>query len=228
MFSTPIYFWGFAGCVTAIVVSTLERRETKYGLGARRNHILHDLNVFITAAFTFNFVALGNAMLCTGLRPLVFVWVQVLAAAGVLAFAGFMELRYRKEARAHRQEMLDEIALLQKELERDPGNAAYLERLEELYEKTGDVKAAVACLKRLSTLNKKTCNMQAAEVFAERALKLGPAEQDGRKAGKSPVFSEPDPADSPFFALAAGYCRFLADLLKSAGRLFRFKGSSPE
>lgn len=218
MFSTPIYFWVFAGCVTAIVVSTLERRETKYRLGSRHNHILHDLNVFITAVFTFNFVALGNAMLCTGLRTLTFVWIQVLAAAGLFAFAGFMELRYREEARAHRQDMLDEMALLRKELERDPENAAYLERLEELYEKTGDMKAAAPCLRRLAELNRQACNLKAAEIFAERAVKLDPADPGRPKAGNPLDLLEPDPADSPFYALAAGYFRFLAGLFKSVVR----------
>lgn len=220
MFSTPVYFWIFAGCATAIVVSTLERREKKYGLGLRGSHILHDLNIFITASLTFSFLSLGNAMLCTGLRPLTFVWIQVLAAAGLFAFAGVMELRYREEARLHGQELADEMALLRKELGKDPGNAAYLERLEELYEKTGDRAAAEDCAKRLAGLYKKACNMKAAEMWAEKELKLAARDASG-KPKKLLEMLDPDPGSSPFFAFAAGYVRFLAGLFKSAGSVLR-------
>lgn len=140
----PIYCWVFSACFTAVFISTLERGHIKYGLGYSGGHILHGLNIFIIASLMFGFISLGNAALCVFLRPVIFVWLQVLAAAGLFTFAGFMELRYREEAHRHRQEMLEEMAGLRKGLEKDPANAAYLERLCELCEKTGDMKAAAA------------------------------------------------------------------------------------
>ncbi len=213
----PIYCWTFSLCFTAIFISTLERGHIKYGLGCSGGHILHGLNVFIIASLMFGFISFGNAALCVFLRTGVFVWLQVLAAAVLFAFAGFKELRYKEEARYHRREMLEEMAVLRKGLEKDPANAAYLERLGELYERTGDMKAAAASLERLAGLYEKMRNMGAAEACAEKARKLEQGERELLK-GYARLL---DPAVSPLFAMAAGYVRFLEARLKSAWRIFR-------
>ena len=61
--------------------------------------------------------------------------------------------------------------------------------------------------------------MAAAEACAEKALKLDQGESELLK-GTSRFL---DPAVSPLFAMAAGYFRFLAALLKSVWRIFRLK-----
>ena len=215
----PIYCWTFSFCFTAFFISTLERGHTKYGLGYSGGQILHGLNIFIIASLMFGFISFGNAALCVFLRPVSFIWLQVLAVAGLFAFAGFMELRYKGKARWYRQEILEEMAVLRKGLEKDPANAAYLERLEELYEKTGDMKAAAASLEQLAGLYMKMLNMGSAEVCAEKARKLGREERDLLKGSARLL----DPAVSPLFALAAGYFCFLEARLKSAWRIFRFR-----
>ena len=220
-----LYFFIFSGAFTAIFISTIERGEKKYGLSGGGIGLLRSLNIAITAAFMFSFVSLGNAALGFALRPAAFVLLQVLAIAGLFAFAGFMELRYREEARLNWQEMIEEMTALRKGLEKDPENAAYLERLEELYEKTGDMKAASASLERLAALYRKTCNMRAAEICAGKARKLDPENPDRGEGEPLKGPPRPDPAVSPFFAVAAGYFRFLADLLKSAGRILKARGS---
>lgn len=202
-----LYFLVFACCFTAGVFSTLKRGRERYGLNDNRIHILRDLHIFFAAVFTFYAASFGNMLLYMEHGAAAFVWIQLLAIAALFAFAGFMELRYREGAGLLRRELLDEMDALVKGLERDPENAAWLERLAELHERTGEIKAAVARLEELSTLQRKNTNMKAAEVAAEKARELALAA----------------PPDSPFFALAAGYFRFLADLLKSAGRVFRLR-----
>jgi tetratricopeptide (TPR) repeat protein len=199
-----LYIYVFALIFTAIIVSTLERGRKKYGLGgANRISPLRDLNIFILAILLFGVTSLANAVLGAVLRPPAFVLLQVLLAGGALLFALVMEARYLSEARWYRSEMLVEIAALRKELDKDPLNAAYLERLSELYKKIGDMKAALSC--------------------AEKAYALDPDEPNRWKVEnlKEPVLPELD--ISPFRALVTGYFRYLAGLLSVAVRLRRLK-----
>ncbi|OGS42311.1 MAG: hypothetical protein A3J79_06505 [Elusimicrobia bacterium RIFOXYB2_FULL_62_6] len=156
------YFIFYSGTLTYLVVSTLKRRGEKYGLGTVSQP---DLFLVGTPLYLLSFLA--NIFLAVKLTPNAFLLLQAAGAALAGGYAAVMELRYRAAARFYRREMLDEIAALWKELDKDPLNAAWLERLAELYKKTGDIEAAVACAGKAFALDPTRLNEWKLEALKE-------------------------------------------------------------
>lgn len=161
------YFIIYSGTLTYLVVSTLRRRGEKYGLGTVRTP---DLFLIGTPLYLLSF--LFNVFLAIKLTSMSFLLLQAAGAAAAGGYAAVAELGYRKASRLYRQEMLDEIAVLWKELEKDPLNAAYFERLAELYKKTGDLKAALASAEKAFALDPTRLNDWKVEALKEAPVHI--------------------------------------------------------
>jgi len=119
------------------LVWILERKEKKYRQGT-----VSFTDAFIVGALVIMLVYISNIVVLIrwGSSALVYDLALIAALAG---FGTYKETRYKFRAAktAHRQRA--EIRLLEHHIKQDPANAAYFERLSEVYEKLGENRKAL-------------------------------------------------------------------------------------
>lgn len=129
------------------LVWILERKDKKYRQGT-----VQFTDAFLSGALVIVFVYISNIVVLVRWGGAAAAYDAALAAA-LAGFCVYKETGYKLRAAkvAHRQRA--EIRLLEYHLTRDPANAAYCERLSELYEKLGDPEKALAAARQAAKLH---------------------------------------------------------------------------
>ncbi len=132
-----IYCTLFALLWTWGLVWVLERREKKYRQG---NHSFTD--AFLAGAFFLVFVYISNIAVLVR-WPRAALLYDVALVTGLAGFGLYRETRYRAAAALVRRRQKAEVRLLEHHISKDPSNAAWYERLSEVYEKLGEKERAL-------------------------------------------------------------------------------------
>lgn len=141
MLGIIIYCTVFALAYTWALVWILERKEKRYGQGS-----ISFTDAFSVGAFTVIFVYFSNIMVLIRWPRSAYLYDLALITA-LAGFGVYKETLYKARAAKVRHRQRAEVRLLEGHIAKDPANAAYFERLSEVYEKLGEQEDALTAAK---------------------------------------------------------------------------------
>lgn len=147
VFFIIIYCTVYAVAWTGALIWILERRERKYRQG---DHSFTD--AFIIGSMALIFVYFSNIVVLIR-WPRAALGYGVLLATALSGFGLYRETIYRARAGAAQDRVNAEIRELAAQVQRDPSNPVWFERLSELYEKMGQKERALEAARRAAALD---------------------------------------------------------------------------
>lgn len=146
MLGIVVYCTLFSLAYAWALVWILERKEKKYGQGT-----VQFSDAFIFGSILIVFVYISNIVVLVRWGNSAALYDAALIAA-MAGFGLYKESRYKLRAAkvAHRRRA--EVRLLLYNITKDPANAAYFERLSEVYEKQGEKQKALAAARRAAAI----------------------------------------------------------------------------
>lgn len=141
-----IYCTLFSLAYAWTLVWILERKDKKYRQGTVSfTDALLPASLVIILVYVSNIVVLvrwgGSAALY-----------DIALIAALAGFCVYKETRYKFRAAKVNHRQRAEVRLLEYHITKDPSNAAYFERLSEVYEKLGDKEKAMAAARRATEI----------------------------------------------------------------------------
>jgi len=147
MLGIIIYCTVFTLAYAWALVWILERKEEKYRQGS-----ISFTDVFIVVAFVVIFVYLSNIVVLIRWTRSAYLY-DLFLITGLAGFGVYRETMYKARAAKVRHRQRAEVRLLESHIAKDPSNAAYFERLSEVYEKLGEKESALAAAKMAAKLD---------------------------------------------------------------------------
>jgi hypothetical protein len=139
------------------LVWILERGDKKY-----RQNTVSFADTFLVGALAAIFIYLINFTLLLAMPDRVFHY-DILLATGLAGFGLYRETVYKARAAGRLRRLRAEARLLETHIKRDPGNAAYFERLSEVMEKLGEKEKAAEAAVMAARLAPTVKNLQRAK-----------------------------------------------------------------
>lgn len=134
------------------LVWILERKEKRYGQGS-----ISFTDAFSVGAVVTIFVYFSNIVVFMR-WPRSALFYDIALITGLAAFGVYRETAYRARALKGRRRLRAEVRLLERYVVNDPANAAYFERLSEVYEKLGEKEKALAAARMAARLDPAVSN----------------------------------------------------------------------
>ncbi len=132
---------------TAALAWVLERKESRYGQGS-----YSFTDVFLPASLTLIVVYFLNIVLLIRYARLTLPVDGALCAALAL-FWFWRERKFKASASRAIERLRAEMSLLADQVQADPSNPVWFERISELYEKLGDTERALEAARRAAALD---------------------------------------------------------------------------
>lgn len=162
MLGVLVYCTVFALLWAGGLVWVLERKEKKYLLGG-----LSFTDAFLAGSFFLIVVYVSNIVVILRWPRFAFFY-DIALVTGLAGFGLYRETGYKARAALHSRRLRAEVRLLEHHVSRDPSNAAYLERLSELYEALGDPKQALEAARLAARLEPTVRNSWRVKHLEER------------------------------------------------------------
>ena len=157
-----VYCTVFALAYVWALVWILERKEKKYGQGS-----VSFTDAFSVGACATIFVYFSNIVFFMRWPRSAFGYDVALVTA-LAAFGAYRETGYRARALKVNRRRRAEARLLERYTARDPANAAYFERLSEVYEKLGEKEKALGAARTAARLDPAVKNAWRVKMLEEK------------------------------------------------------------
>ncbi|OIO05070.1 MAG: hypothetical protein COX65_00880 [Elusimicrobia bacterium CG_4_10_14_0_2_um_filter_56_8] len=170
-----IYCTVFALAYAWALVWILERKEKRYGQGS-----ISFTDAFVVGSFVIILVYLSNIVVLIAWTRYAFLYDLGLITC-LAAFIAYRETAYKARAARKKRRLRAEARLLERYIKKDPSNTAYLERLSEVYEKTGEFKKALAAARLAAKLDPAVKNTWRVKQLEEETSGNAPERGEGGK-----------------------------------------------
>ncbi len=157
-----VYCVVFALAYAWALVWILERKEKRYGQGS-----FSFTDAFLAAALTGMMVYFTNTIAIMA-WPGSALFYDLVLLAGLGAFGLYRETSYKTRAARVSRRQRAEARLLERHIKNDPANAAYFERLSEVYEKLGEKEKALAAARMAARLDPAVRNTWRVKMLEEK------------------------------------------------------------
>ncbi len=157
-----VYCIVFALAYAWALVWILERREKKYGQGS-----FSFTDAFLVASLVGMMVYFTNTIVIMA-WPASALFYDLVLLAGLGAFGIYKETAYKARAARVSRRQRAEARLLERYVANDPANAAYFERLSEVYEKLGEKDKALAAARMAAKLDPAVRNAWRVKMLEEK------------------------------------------------------------
>ncbi|MDO8804212.1 MAG: hypothetical protein Q7R35_07265 [Elusimicrobiota bacterium] len=143
-----IYCTVFALVYAGALVWILERKEKEYRQGS-----ISFTDAFIVGASVVIFVYLTNIVVLMSWPRAAATAYDIVLVTALAAFGVYRETAYKARAWKTRRRLRAETRLLEWHVAKDPANAAYYERLSEVYEILGEKEKALVAARMAAKLD---------------------------------------------------------------------------
>ncbi len=152
----------FALAYAWALVWILERKEKKYGQGS-----FSFTDAFLVASLLGMMVYFTNTIVIMA-WPGSALFYNLALLAGLGAFGIYRETAYKARAAKAARRQRAEARLLERHVKNDPANAAYFERLSEVYEKLGEKEKALEAARMAARLDPAVRNAWRVRMLEEK------------------------------------------------------------
>lgn len=172
-----IYSTLFALATTWALVSIIERKETAYMQGG-----VSFTDAFLIGAFFLLFIYISNMIILIR-WPRSAILYDLAVVTGLAGFGLYRETRYKLRGVFRRRSLREEALNLEWNIAKDPANAAYYERLSEVYEELGNKARALEAARAAEKIDPERMRNSWRIKHLEKDLS---ASARGQRRGKAP------------------------------------------